>query len=138
MTTKTSNILDEDFITTGTFPLVLTGIWAADQTISVKYVKHGLTVTLTIPALTAAANAAAKITTASVIPEELWPETTNLWCPVHILSNSVQSLGAVKITSAGVATLSTSADGTFSASGNGGLVATDITYRTAKYSFPNV
>lgn len=114
----------------GTFNATLAGIWAANQTVAVSWVKRGGRVTLQFPAVSATQNAASVINAAaSTIPSYLLP-TIDVSFSVMIRDGTVQAAtGKLKLyTDGSIEIDKTNAGGAYSGSGNGGYEATSVTY----------
>lgn len=115
----------------GSFNVILAGIWAANQTVAVTWVKRGGRVTLTFPAVSVTQNAADVVnsTADNGVPSYLRP-TIDVSFSVMIRDSTVQAAtGRLKIYTDGAIEIDkTNAGGAFSGSGNGGWEATAVTY----------
>ena len=106
------------------------GVWAAPQSINITAERIGNTVTLTLGGFNTAATTAGTISTApGALPSEFCPVLNTVYCPGVVLDNSVNTLGMVSVSPAGIITVSV-LGANFAATGLAGWEKTGLTYTT--------
>jgi hypothetical protein len=108
--------------------VTLGGMWLPAIDATIKYVVDGSMVTLVLPETIVASTNPSSVISFGTLPQALWPRADqNIPCVTHIGVNSV--LGFVKITAAGVMTMTSTS--TSSPPGLAGFESQTINYPIA-------